>query len=94
MVSIRYKVQDTEIKEIYKVVVYRFTVGEEVESIERIWEWKQTDAAEFVIKYSESAPEIKSHFSYPTMEYEYIILAEIEKKKLSEFYLRFDKQQK
>lgn len=83
------------VEEIHKVVVYRFRVGDvddpEIYAAQPIYEWQQSDAGKFVMEHAVDTPSYHQHLDHVTYGYQYAITAELEKKKLSEFYLRFDK---
>lgn len=81
------------VEEIHKIVVHQFTMSD-VEDIdiyvaEPIWKWQQTDAGRFVMKNAVSEPEWHQQLDHNIMGYRIAITAELEKKKLSEFYLRW-----
>jgi hypothetical protein len=57
-----------------------------------LWEWQNSEAGKFVMEHAEDKPEWHRHMDPMFMGYRYIVIAELEKKKLSEFYLRFDKR--
>lgn len=82
--------------ELHKLVVHRFTLGDvedpELYAAQPIWEWQQTDAGKFVMSNAFSTPEFTRHIDHVSYGYKYAIVAELEKKKLSEFYLRFGRQ--
>lgn len=81
------------VQEIHKVVVHKFRIGDvddpEIYAAEPIWEWQQTDAGKFVMENSIDVPSFHKHIDYNTYGYQYAITAELEKKKLSEFLLKF-----
>ena len=83
------------VDEIHKVVVHQFRVGDvddpEIYAAEPIWKWQQTDAGKFVMKNSISTPSYHQQLDHLSHGYRYAITAELEKKKLSEFYLRWGK---
>jgi hypothetical protein len=96
MGSVRYTVDDNHnVSEIHKVVVHTFHVASyndpDIEAAEPIWKWQQTDAGKFVIENAIDEPEWHRYLEHLTLNYKYAIIAELEKKKLSEFYLRFGK---
>ena len=82
-----------KIEEIHKVVVHRFVVRDsedpEIYAAEPILEWQKTEAGEFVMKHAINRPEYKRYMNYETFGYLYSIIAELEKNKLVEFYLKF-----
>lgn len=95
MGSVRYTVNDHIVTEIHKVVVHRFKVSDvddpDLYAAEPIYKWEKSEPGQFVMKHAIDKPEWRKFQSYASYEYEYVIVAELEKKKLSEFYLRFDK---
>lgn len=83
------------VDEIHKVVVHTFGVGDvedpEIYAAEPIWEWQQTDAGKFVMEHAIDTPSYHKSLDYQTYGYRYAVVAELEAKKLSEFYLRWGK---
>jgi hypothetical protein len=83
------------VEEIHKVVVHKFTVGDvedpEIYAAAPIWDWQQTDAGKFVMKYAKETPVFHKNLNHGSYGYEYAVTAELEAKKLSEFYLRWGK---
>jgi hypothetical protein len=98
-IGVRYKVKDIDgdriVEEIHKVVVYQFTLGDvddpEIYAAQPIWEWQQSDAGKFVMEHAVDVPSYHKQMDHTIYGYRYAITAELEKKKLSEFYLRFGK---
>lgn len=97
MGRIRYKEvrngNEITVREIHKVVVHRFRLGDvedpEIYAAEPIWNWQQTEAGKFVMEHAEDQPVYHQHIDHMHYGYQYAITAELEKKKLAEFYLRF-----
>jgi hypothetical protein len=58
---------------------------------EPLWKWQQSDAGQFVMKHSISQPEWHRHTDLANYGFNVAIVAELEKKKLAEFYLRWGK---
>lgn len=85
----------TRVDEIHKVVVHRFKMSDcedpDIYAAQPLWEWEKSEAGQYVMKNAVDKPEWHRNISYLTMGYEYAIIAELEKKKLSEFYLKFGK---
>lgn len=83
------------VEEIHKVVVHQGRIGDcddpEIYVAEPIWNWQQTEAGKFVMKHAVQTPSYQTHMDHLTYGYKYVIVAELEKKKLSEFYLKFGK---
>ncbi len=99
MGKVRYQVTVKDglevVQEIHKVVVHRFRVGDvddpEIYAAEPIWNWQQTDAGKFVMEHAIDPPLYHQQLDYNTYGYQYAITAELEKKKLAEFYLKWGK---
>jgi len=81
------------IQEIHKVVVYKFSVGDvedpDLYAAQPMWEWQQSDAGKFIMENAIETPEFHRHLDANTLGYKYAITAKLEKKKLSEFYLKW-----
>jgi hypothetical protein len=81
------------IKEIHKVVVHRFRMGDvedpDLYAAQPIYSWQQTDQGQFVMEHAIDTPEWHRQLDQFSYGHEYAIVAELEMKKLSEFYLRF-----
>ena len=93
--SIRWTVDDNHnVKEINKVVVHRFRMGDvedpDLYAAQPIYEWQQTDQGKFIMEHAIDKPEWHRQLDYNTYGHQYTIVAELEMKKLSEFYLRFE----
>ena len=94
---VRYIVDDDHnVKEIHKVVVHRFVLDAvedpEIYAAEPLIEWQQSDAGKFVMKNAIGKPTYHKQIDHNSMGYRFVIVAELEKKKLSEFYLRWGKK--
>jgi hypothetical protein len=90
------KVNDkNEVEELHKVVVHKFIVTDSEDPVlhaaQPLWEWEQSEAGQYVIKNAYQTPEWKHQVCVSTFGYEFAIIAILEKKKLSEFYLKFKK---
>ena len=83
------------VEEIHRVVVYRFRISDvddpEIYAAEPIYNWQQTDAGRFVMENAKEPPVFQQHIDHIHYGYSYTIVAELELKKLSEFYLRWGK---
>ena len=81
------------VKEICRAIVHTFRMGDvedpEIYAAQPIYEWQQTDAGKFVMENAIEPPVWKQHTDARNWSYEYVIIAELETKKLSEFYLRW-----
>jgi hypothetical protein len=99
MGNVRFKVIEKDgqqiVQEIHKVVVHRFRLGDvedpDLYAAQPIHEWETSDPGKFVMEHAIDTPEWRRNLDQATYGYQYAIVAELEKKKLSEFYLRFDK---
>jgi hypothetical protein len=93
MGSVRYKVENDVVKEIHKIVVHKFDLSDvddpDIYAAGPIFDWERSDVGQFVMKHAVDKPEWHKQMDPMFMGYRYIIIAELESKKLSEFYLRF-----
>jgi hypothetical protein len=93
MDKIRYTVEDDIVKEIHKVVVHKFNLADvedpDIYAAGPIFDWERSEAGQFVMKHAVDKPEWHRHMDSMFMGYRYLIIAELEAKKLSEFYLRW-----
>jgi len=83
------------VEEIHRVVVHRFSVGDvedpDLYAAQPIWEWQESEPGKFVMEHAVDKPEWRRHLDPSLYGYEYAVIAELEAKKLSEFYLRWGK---
>ena len=83
------------VEEIHKVVIHRFTLSDvddpDIYAAGPIFDWERSEAGQFVMKHAVDKPEWRRHHDLSSYGYQYIIIAELEKKKLSEFYMRWGK---
>ena len=83
------------VDEIHRVVVHRFRMGDvedpDLYAAQPIHEWEQSDQGQFIMEHAVDKPEWHRHLDQFSYGHEYVIVAELEKKKLSEFYLRWGK---
>jgi hypothetical protein len=95
MDKIRYTLEDGTVKEIHKVVVHKFDLSDvddpDIYAAGPMFDWERSEAGQFVFKHAVDKPEWHRHMDPMWMGYRYIIMAELEAKKLSEFYLRWGK---
>jgi len=84
---------DGSISTIHRVVVHKFKVSDvedpDLYAADPMVDWEKSDPGKFVMKYSVSTPAWYRHLSFESLVYQYVIIAELESKKLSEFYLRW-----
>jgi hypothetical protein len=83
------------IEEIHEVVIHRFRMGDvedpDLYAAQPLWEWQESEQGKFVMEHAIETPVWHRQPDLENYGYQYVIVAELEKKKLSEFYLRFDK---
>ena len=83
------------VKEIHKVVVHTFTVGDvedpDLYAAAPIYQWQESDCGKYVMEHAVETPTFHQSLDYESFGYRYAITAELESKKLSEFYLRWGK---
>jgi hypothetical protein len=83
------------VEEIHKVVVHKFSMGDvedpDLYASQPLWEWQESKAGKFVMEHAIETPIWHRQADPYNYGHQYVIIAELEKKKLSEFYLRFDK---
>ena len=82
------------VKEIHTVVVHRFQMGDvddpDLYAAQPLWEWQHSPAGEFVMKNAIETPIWKRQHDPMNWGYTFVVIARIEKKKLAEYYLKFD----
>jgi hypothetical protein len=95
MGTVRYKVENNVVKEIHKIVVHSFSMGDvedpDLYAAQPLMEWQESDPGKFVMEHAVDKPEWHRHIDHTTYGHRYAITAELEAKKLSEFYLRWGK---
>ena len=83
------------VDEIHKVVVHRFRMGDvedpDLYAAQPLWEWQESEAGKFVMEHAVETPIWHRQADLQNYGHQYIIVAELEKKKLSEFYLKWGK---
>jgi hypothetical protein len=83
------------VEEIHEVVVHRFRMGDvedpDLYAAQPLWDWQESEAGKFVMEHAVETPIWHRQADLQNYGHQYIIVAELEKKKLSEFYLKFDK---
>lgn len=100
MGSIRYQKVERNgqlvIEEIHKIVVHTFLVGDvedpEIYAAEPLYKWQESEQGRFIMEYAVNKPEWQRHIDPTSFGHKYAIVAELEKKKLSEYYLRWGKK--
>jgi hypothetical protein len=93
MDKVRYTVEDKVVKEIHKVVVHKFDISDfedpDIYAAGPLFDWERSEAGQFVMKHAVDTPVWHKHMDPMFMGYRFIIVAELESKRLSEFYLRW-----
>lgn len=88
---------DGTVQEIHKVVVHRFKLSDvedpDLYAAQPLWEWQNSDQGKFVMANALEQPEWRRHLEHDSFSYTYVVIARLEKKKLSEFYLKWGKIQ-
>lgn len=98
MGTVRYTVDENHnVLEIHKVVVYRFKLSDvddpALYAAGPIWEWEQSDAGKFITTHSITPVRWSMHHDIAHYGYQCFVVAELETKKLSEYYLRWNKNE-
>ena len=99
MSRVRYQVVEKDgqeiVKEIHKVIVHTFRMGDvedpDLWAGQSLYEWQKSEAGTFVMEHAIDQPVWHRHLDQTTYGYLYTITAELEAKKLSEFYLKWGK---
>jgi len=100
MGTVRFQVIERDelqiVQEIHKITVHAFLVGDvedpDLYAAEPMWDWQQSDAGKFVMEHAIDKPTWHRNLDHAShYGYQYAIVAELETKKLSEFYLRWGK---
>jgi hypothetical protein len=97
MGTVRYQVQrvgDQQIvEEIHKVVVHRFRMGDvedpDLYAAQPLYEWQESERGKFVMENAIEPPVWSKQSDFSHYGYQFVIVAELEKKKLSEYYLKW-----
>jgi hypothetical protein len=99
MGTVRYQLVEKngvqEVEEYHKVVVHQFKMSDvedpDLYAAEPLLKWQESDQGKFVMKHAIDQPEWHRHHDPGIFGYQYAVIAKLEKKKLSEFYLRWGK---
>jgi len=97
MAQVRWQTQDDGslhiIDEIHKVIVHRFSTGDvedpDIYAAQPLWDWQEGEAGKFVMEHAIEPPTWQRQTDPYNYGYQYVIVAELEKKKLAEFYLKW-----
>ena len=98
MGRIRYQLDadnDSVVHKIHEVIVHKIIMGDvedpDLFVAEPIYNWQQTDAGKFVMDNAVIVPKWERYQNPSLWGHTYVIIAELEEKKLTEFYLRWGK---
>ena len=97
MVRVRYRevIRDgvLTIEEIHRVIVHRFSMpsieDHVITAAEPLYQWENSEAGKFIKTNSIDKPTWHHSLSLTGWEVDYVVIAELEKKKYSEFLMRF-----
>ena len=97
MAAVRYREVEKDgeivVEEIHKIIVHEFRVGDaedpDLYAAEPILEWERQPAGKFIMEHAVDTPEWHRQLDYTSYGYKYAITAELEAKKLSEYYLKW-----
>jgi hypothetical protein len=83
------------VDEIHKVVVHSFRMGDvedpDLYAAEPLLKWQESEQGKFVMEHAVDTPVWHRQHDLANYGHQYVIVAELEKKKLSEFYLKWGK---
>lgn len=86
---------DGSIQEIVKCVVHKFKVGDvedpDLYAAQPIWEWQNTEKGKFIMENAIDKPEWQRHIDHLSFQYDYAIIAEIPSIKVTEYFLKWGK---
>ena len=89
------KNDNSVVYEIHEVVVHKINMGDvedpDLMVASPIYDWQQSDAGKFVMENAVITPKWERYQNPMTWGHTYVIIAELEAKKLTEFYLRWGK---
>ena len=96
MGKVRYQLVDNNsVEEIHSVVVHKINMGDvedpDLMVAAPIYDWQQSDAGKFVMENAVITPKWERHHNPSNWGHTYVIIAELESKKLTEYYLRWGK---
>lgn len=85
---------DNEIvEEIHKLAVHRINMGDvedpDLMVAQPLWEWQQSPQGKFIMDHAIEKPSWQRMMSPSYMGWSYVVIAELEKKRLTEYYLKF-----
>lgn len=97
MAAVRFRVIEKDgnqlVEEIHKVVVHAFRMGDvedpDLWAGQSLYDWQESDQGKFVMEHAIETPSWHREIDSYSMGWKYAIVAEIEHKKLSEFYLKW-----
>lgn len=82
------------VEEWHKIRVHHFNMGDvedpEIYAGAALWDWQQTDKGKFIMEHGKDV-NYQIGIDYASYGYKCVIMCELEKKKLSEYYLKWGK---
>ena len=96
MGNVRYQLnKDNQVDEIHTMAVHKIHMGDvedpDLMVAQPIWEWQQSPQGQFVMDNAMIVPKWERVQNPMYMGWTYVIIAELEAKKLTEYYLKFGK---
>ena len=97
MGRVRYQVVDKNgqevVEKIHKLVVHKIEMGDvedpDLMVADPIWKWQQTPQGKFVMESAVDTPSWERYQNPMSWGHTYVIIAELEAKKITEYYLKF-----
>ena len=81
------------VEEIHKLVVHKISMGDvedpDLMVAQPIWDWQQTPQGKFIMDHAVETPSWERMTDVHYMGWTYFVVAELEKKRLTEYYLKF-----
>jgi len=94
MGKVKYRLaNDDRVEEIHTIVVHKINMGDvedpDLMVAEPIYKWQQSDAGKFVMDNAVIVPKWERYLNDQYIGWTYAIIAELEAKKLAEYYLKW-----
>ena len=81
------------VQTIHQIIAYRFKVSDVEDPYlyiaSPLADWEKSDKGSFIMKHSVTQPRWERNLNLEFMGHDFIIIAELEESKLSEYYLRW-----
>lgn len=96
MGNLRYQLnKNNQVDKIHEVVVHKISMGDvddpDLMVSQPIYDWQQSPQGKFVMDNAVIVPKWERHQNPLNWGHTYVIIAELESKKLTEYYLKFGK---